>query len=128
MTAENRQRNVLRPSSEGEQVKNPPPINWYIGIGTVGKGIMRVTYTSSLTDKEDGEIGKQLSEWIHYTGNYPKRGTKQRVARAQQSIAHAEEFIQDHLGYSPQELQTRRQELEEEYRGKQSAPFAVEFY
>ena len=115
-------------SDEGEIPASPPPLEWYVGYGGLASGISIVTYSSKLMGKEGGEIGRQLEGWQHYTSNNPNSGTKDRIARAHQTITEAEDFIKGRIGYSPQELNTRRAELTREYHGRQEAPFEIELF
>lgn len=112
-----------------EDAENQPPIEWFTGIGRADKGISNVSLNESFLNLGDGEVGRHYNQWSHYTGNpIIPNDPAERVQRATQVLAEAEEFIKQATGYHPRDIMEVSHRLSREYRGKQEAPFTVELY
>lgn len=106
-----------------------PPLEWYREFGTTEEGIMVVTFDESLSKLNDGEVGRQLKEFIHYLGNSTTvDDPEERAQKAKEAIEDAEKIIKETTGFSPYLLLNKAHLLEGLYRGKKLAPFKVELF
>ena len=105
------------------------PLNWYYGAGRKERGITIVTYSPLLGSYGDGEVGRQMQQWTHYTGNpISGRSSAERKQRAKEALRQAEVYVTEVTGFSPREIIDKAGQLQEEYHGKDSAPFPFELF
>lgn len=100
-----------------------PPLDWYVGLRYSDVGITNVLYSDVLTDKNDGEVGKKLADWAHHGGRLQYRKPEERDPEEVALVEQAAAYIKQATGFCPEELQTRRFEIQDRYEGKQEAPF-----
>lgn len=114
--------------SEVEEIlREGPPPEWYTAI-IAEKGreeeervIADIGYSDQLYDMEEGKVGEQMDQWIHYAKN-PSEGKKPEGQRA---IAAAEAFIHQATGFSPREIAAKRERLLAAYQGEKEAPLTI---
>lgn len=104
-----------------------PPLDWFYGVGRKEAGIMIVTNSKKFAELGDGVVGTEYGEWCHFTGN-PANKPGRRKQRADKALRQAEEAIFAITGFTPKEIWDKRTKLQEEYRGKQDAPFEYDIF
>ncbi|MCL5114006.1 MAG: hypothetical protein M1372_02440 [Patescibacteria group bacterium] len=105
-----------------------PPMNWFCGFGHRATGLSRVTYSAVFERLGEGEVGRKMQQWTHFTGNpATRRDSAERKQRAA-SVQEANNFVTGIVGFSPREIMDRARQLEIEYKGRDAAPFPVELY
>lgn len=112
-----------------ELLSQGPPTEWYVGLGYNARGILRVTYNSTVTNMSEGQVGYHLGQWGHYIGNpSSKRTPEERKNREQQAIVNAERVVTEVTGFSPREIMDKAEKLRQHFRGLKTAPFEVELF
>ena|SRR3989344_2870103 len=105
-----------------------PPLEWFMAFANHQRGIVGVNYSENLYALGKGEVVRQMSTWSHYMGNpIGERDNEERKQRFQEATLYAEHYVKSVTGYYPAEIQDRRHELKERYRGENEAPFEIEF-
>lgn len=108
-------------------LKEGPPLAWYVGLGTIEKGISIVTWNSTLGQMGEGKVRELISDWWHYRGNPTKRHHGQKRKDADESrTMEAETTINRITGYTPLQIREKASQLEDIYKGQKEAPFEVE--
>ncbi|HEY5601355.1 MAG TPA: hypothetical protein VIK81_04725 [Patescibacteria group bacterium] len=101
-----------------------PTLNWYgaIGFHQDNEGIRIVAVgTSDFINLEDGKVARLMLEWGHSVnadGNL-------RSAVSEETISEIEAFITKTTGFSPRQIRDYAHKLTELYKGKQAAPFVI---
>lgn len=105
------------------------PMDWFCGFGRKTAGITIVTYSDMVKNFGEGEVGRHMSQWTHYTGNPSGQGASvERKQRSALAIQEANDFVTGTLGFSPCEIMDRAHQLQAEHYGKDSAPFPFELF
>ncbi|HEY5601348.1 MAG TPA: hypothetical protein VIK81_04690 [Patescibacteria group bacterium] len=106
-----------------------PPLNWYRGFGRKEVGVTIVIYDDRLINLGGEELCRHLTQWNHYTGNpVSRRDSIERKRRVAEEIKAAEDYVFKLTGFTPKEIMDKAYQLQEEYKGKDTAPFLVELY
>lgn len=104
------------------------PMDWFCGFGRKENGITIVTYGDLVKNFGDGEVGRHMGWWTHFTGNPSGRWAFRRRRLAAAAINAANNYVTGALGFSPREIMDKAHQLQDEYHGKDSAPFPFELY
>lgn len=122
---------------ENLEQKKEIPISWFIGTGTRDQGIIVVGFSEEFKNLDTHNplgLKHHLGEYLHYMGNRlvdgrPVINSDEIQDTEEKNIVQtAETYIKKVTGFSAEELNRKRAELSSQYRGKQEAPFLVEFY
>lgn len=100
-----------------------PPLEWFVGLASQQRGIMVVAYSDVLL-KMGSEVEQHLNTMGHYLGLRPS--TPEGKARAQETLAAADEYLVRVTGFGGREIVGKAYDLSEIFRSQREAPFQIE--
>lgn len=109
-------------------VNSSPPVEWYWGIGTNSRGIIRVEMSKVFEDLL-GDKWKIWENWVHFTGNPASiKDSNWKKNEVKRSIGLGEVVLKERTSFSPKEILDKKHQLEKAFKGKSLAPFEIEIY
>jgi len=109
-------------------VNSGPPIDWYWGIGPEEQGLKRM----NMSDEFERIIGDKWNIWsdvCHFIGNpAEEHDTEWRINEANRALDLGREEIMQLTGFKPEAILDKKHLLEKAFKGKKTAPFALELY
>lgn len=102
-----------------------PPSHWYVAMGNNDRGIHIVWYSETLLGMRNGNVGRQLNIWKHYKTVLDCIDPLERDPKMISRVEKAAVRIKKVTGFSPEEIDRKRQALSFKLQGARQAPSPI---